>query len=318
MANAQIKHITLPSGTTYDFVDEGARKLIDDLASYSDYLGVTTTALSDGAEIATIEIDGKSVTPKKGSIANYGKAEFIFNGTVWQEFGDLSALKALAYKASAKGSVTAKGTVSQPTFTGKAVDFTPEGTVSIGTITPAGSVSKPTFTGTSGTVTVSGSATITKGTGTANYTPEGTVSAPTVTVTPKTASVTGISSVGSLPSCTLPNMTATVTDETLTLGWSVGSFSAGSLPTKATAQTFMTGATVSATAPTFTGIGAELTASVSASGSYTPTGTISQPTFTGTGTTPTGTFIGTKGSVTASGTVSKPSFTGTSVDVTVS
>ena len=54
----------------------------------------------------------------------------------------------------------------------------------------------------------------------ASYTPEGSVSAPTVTVAVNTASVTPITGVG-----TLPNFTASVSNETLTLG-----FSAGSLP----------------------------------------------------------------------------------------
>lgn len=49
----------------------------------------------------------------------------------------------------------------------------------------------------------------------------------------------------------------------------------------------------------------------SASGNFTPAGTVSQPTFTGTSLTSTG-------SVTAEGSVSQPSFTGTAKDVSVS
>lgn len=77
-----------------------------------------------------------------------------------------------------------------------------------------------------------------------SYTPAGSVSAPTVSVAVNTASVTPISGVG-----TLPSFTASVANETLTLG-----FSAGSLPTKGTAVTVATGIkSASASEPKFTG-----------------------------------------------------------------
>lgn len=132
---ADIKKITLPNGTTYDIVDAGGRALIAELQAYTDYLGVTTTALADGATTNPISIDGKDVTAKKGNIANYGAKEFIFNGSVWQEFGDLSALGDLAYVSSAD--VT--GTAAAQTFTGT------EATISsTGTFTAAGTVALTT------------------------------------------------------------------------------------------------------------------------------------------------------------------------------
>lgn len=76
------------------------------------YLGVTTTALVDGATTNPIVINGSSVSAASGNIALYGAKEFIFNGTTWQEFGDLSGLGALAYKSSASGTFTPAGTVS--------------------------------------------------------------------------------------------------------------------------------------------------------------------------------------------------------------
>ena len=63
---ANIKKITLPSGTTYDIVDQGARDLIDEMSGYTDFLGVTTTALTDGATtnpiIAVITINLGTIT----------------------------------------------------------------------------------------------------------------------------------------------------------------------------------------------------------------------------------------------------------------
>ena len=54
------------------------------------YLGVTTTALTDGASTNPIIINGDSVTAKEADWAVYSSKDFIFNGTVWQEVGDLS------------------------------------------------------------------------------------------------------------------------------------------------------------------------------------------------------------------------------------
>ena len=173
---ANIKRITLPTGTTYDLVDQGARDLIDELSGYTAFLGVTTTALTDGATTNPIVINGQSVTAVTGNIVTYGSAEFIFNGTAWQEFGDLSGLGALAHKDNASGSYT-----------------------------PAGSIS----------------------------------GSPSVTL--DTTTVNSITDVGTLPSCTLPTLSTSVANETLTLSWTAGSFNAGALPTKGTDTTVATG-----------------------------------------------------------------------------
>ena len=247
-----IKQITLPSGTTYDIVDQGARDLIAELLNYTTYLGVTTTPLTDGATTNPIVINGENVTATNGDVATYNTDEYIFNGTVWQAFGSLSGLGSLAYKNSATGTFTPQGSVSTPTFSGSELTST-------GSFTPSGSI------------------TISTGSGTANYTPAGTVSTPTITVTPTTGTVNSITDVG-----TLPAFTATVANENLTLGWD-----AGSLPTKGSDTSVMTGASATSSQPTFSGTGAELTGSFSGtSGSVsvtgTPSGTVSQPSFTGT------------------------------------
>lgn len=346
---ADLKRITLPSGTTYNLVDQGARDLIAQIEAGSAWIGVTTTPLTDGATTNPVVINGESVTAKTGNMTAYGSKEFIFNGTAWQELGDMSMLGELAYKDSASGSFTPAGSVSKPTFTGTRLDlnvnleggvtfrnwsqtFTgTEGNISAD-FTPAGTVSKPTFTGTEGNVSASftpaGNVTISKGTGTANYTPQGTVSTPTITVTPNTATVNSITAVGSLP-----ELTMTVANETLTFGWD-----AGSLPTKGSNQTVVTGIqSATSSQPSFTGTGAELKATFSgtagtATGKFTPAGSVSQPTFTGTEGSVTGTFtpagsvsaptytassVAGQISFTPAGEVSKPTFTGTAGTVEV-
>lgn len=222
---ADISKITLPSGTTQDLKDQHARELIADLQSFTTYVGQTTTPLTDGATTNPIVVDGTNVTCQAGNIALYGNQEFIFNGTSWQEFGDLSALGDLAQKNSASGSFTPHGSVSQPTFTGSSSTVTITSTDNAsGNYQPAGTVSQPTFTGTSttstgaftpeGSVTVTTkttenkTATVSTTTGTATYTPGGTVSQPTFTGTATTS--TGTFTPEGSVALTNSNVTATV------------------------------------------------------------------------------------------------------------
>ena len=274
---ADISQIKLPNGTTYNIKDANARERIEALESFTTYLGVTTTTLTDGATTNPITINGQSVTAQSGNIVLYGNQEFIFDGTHWNQFGDLSSLGSLAYKNTASGSFTPAGTVSQPTFNGDTMNST-------GSFTPAGSVK---LTNSNKTAAVSPASS-----GTVTYTPDGTVAAPTISVKTAgtTTTVNSITAVGTLPDYT-------VSGEVLTL-------TRGTLPTKGNNQTVKTGdAAYQATAPEFTGTGVRLV-----------TGNISVPTSAS--------FSGTAGAVsvsgTPSGTVSQPNFTGTTGSVTVS
>lgn len=55
------------------------------------WIGVTTTALTDGATTNPITINGESVTAVAGNITSYGADEFIYNGSAWQLFGAANA-----------------------------------------------------------------------------------------------------------------------------------------------------------------------------------------------------------------------------------
>lgn len=171
-----IKQITLPSGTTYDIKDEVARQMA---AGGIHLIGVTTTPLTDEATTNPITVNGESYTAQNQDAVFYGKKEFVFDGTMWHEFGDMSGLGDLAMKDDASGS----------------------------------------------------------------FTPAGSVSTPTITITPTTGTVNSITDVG-----TLPSLSMTVANENLTVA-----FDQGSLPTKGSGQTVMTGASATSSQPTFTG-----------------------------------------------------------------
>lgn len=188
-----------------------------------------------------------------------------------------NSLGSLATKNDASATYTPQGSVSQPTFTGSqsSVTLSIEETDNFSNYQPKGSVSQPTFTGSSMTSTGS-------------YTPEGSVS----DVELNTTTFKPMTSQG-----TLPSLTSSVSNETLSFSWS-----AGTLPGIGSDTTC---ATTVKTQPTFSGTAATLSVS------GTPTGTVSQPTFSGTKVKITGTN-------TATGTVSQPTFSGTEATITVS
>lgn len=275
-----IKELTLPSGSTYWLKDDEVRQWIGDgttsgaekrlsdaeseiqkLSNATHWLGVTTTALSDGSTTNPITINGDSVTAVSGDIVQDSNGnEYIFNGTAWQALGSsVGTLKAFAY-----------------------VDT---GTV---TITPQGSNASSSV---SGTCSVTPSGSIGVGSGTANYTPSGSVSAPTISVdsagstttiknpTKATvvtnvdvASASSTPATGELVYCSVSNEVLTLSKFTKTTGDSITTEDV----------TVKTGdASYTSSQPTFSGTGAELTFTGSAS-SGTISGTAAAQTFTGT------------------------------------
>ena len=107
----EISKITLPSGTTYDIKDATARQGV---AGGVMFRGVTTTAITDGATTTSYVVGSDTITAKNGDLVVSGTKEFLYsdNDHKWHEMGDNSALKALAYKDSASGTVTATGSVN--------------------------------------------------------------------------------------------------------------------------------------------------------------------------------------------------------------
>jgi len=184
---ADISQITLPSGTTYNLKDTVARQ---SASGGIKLVGTTTTALTDEATTNPITVNGESYTAVSQDAVFYGKQEFVFDGTMWHEFGDMSGLGDLALKDSASGSFTPSGTVSQPTISVGTAGSTGTFATAIETSAPSATApsnpityysvqnevlslyqigystdsaktsdasyeaSAPTFTGTAGTVTV--------------------------------------------------------------------------------------------------------------------------------------------------------------------
>ena len=55
-------------------------------------VGETTTQLTDNATTNPITVNGQSYTAQPNDAVIYGNKEFLFDGTKWHEFGDLSGL----------------------------------------------------------------------------------------------------------------------------------------------------------------------------------------------------------------------------------
>lgn len=227
--------------------------------------------------------------------------ENYFAGTQWEAWGQGKVLTGVdgndadfstAEKTGGtkSHSYTPSGSVSKPTFTGTAQSYTPSGSVSQPTFTgtavsytPAGSVSKPTFSGTNSSLSHNG----------------GSVGNHTLTYNEMPShehDTAGLDSSGNSFYVGDGNYGVNV-------GESGGSYIAPCGPASSSFSTrslysFNTGKAGNNVAHNhpFTQPSAH---------SYTPAGSVSQPSFTGT-----------KANITAAGTVSKPTFTGTATSIT--
>jgi hypothetical protein len=180
------------------------------------FLGVTTTAITDGSTTATISIDGENRTlaaSDAGAVVIYGTTgtnaaapkEFVWNGTKWNEFGSTGSIKALAFKDSASGTVTPTGTVTS-TFTGASSNVTITATDNTsGNYQPKGTVTVTTNATTNKTAAVSPASS-----GTVTYTPAGTINTPAFTGTAATINSTGKFTPSGSVGLTTSNKTATV------------------------------------------------------------------------------------------------------------
>lgn len=182
MANATIDSIKV-GGDTYDIADSYARSLI---GGSIHIVGESDTELTDMATTNPIDII-KTVSPKttesytaiQNDAVYYSHKEFVFDGTNWHEFGDITGLGSLAFKKSASGTGNLTGaTASAPVVT--------LATTTIDTMTNAGTMFSATVDGTTlklnaGTAPTKGSATVASGSVTSVTAP--TISGGTVTVT---------------------------------------------------------------------------------------------------------------------------------------
>lgn len=114
--------------------DAEAREMIEQLGNAIYWIGVTITVLEDGSTTNPISVNGEDVTARLGGVASYDGSEFVWNGTVWQEFGK-SNLGALAFKSSASGSYTPAGSVTVTEAADTKASITPFG--SAGTLPEA-------------------------------------------------------------------------------------------------------------------------------------------------------------------------------------
>lgn len=270
-----ISKIILPSGSEYSIKDEVARSTAGGGIRFK---GITSTILTDGSNATTYLLDGETVEAQNGDMVIYNTKEFIYSihDSCWHEFGDNSSFGALAYKENAVANYTPEGTISEQLFTGTQGNLSVSGT-------PTGNVE------------------ISIGQGTTNFTPEGTITKPNVTVTLDSSTgyvaddATGGGTVtpGAAAQCTMPVLNCTVENEALTIGWTAGNFTPNTpttvqLPTftQKTIASSVASASLDAT-PEFTGTAVDLEATfiganMTATGTYTPEGVVSRPTFQGT------------------------------------
>lgn len=123
----------IPNGSLYTEIDTGDTYMYDaDGATWHEVslsgggakpeggivlVGETTTTLTDGATTNPIVVDGQSYTAQPNDAVLYGNKEFLFTGTRWREFGDLSGLASKDIGAMTGYAKAATGSAIAPTDT---------------------------------------------------------------------------------------------------------------------------------------------------------------------------------------------------------
>lgn len=284
MPKDYISSIKLPNGRVYYL--RGADSNIR-------YLGVTTTALTDGSTTNPIAINGQSVTAESGDIVLYEPPgqqghytlEFIYSvidigGTptgIWQEFGEINSQNLGAFAYVDEGYVTIPSHSHGATFNGT------EATIGV-TLTPSGTVDAE-FNGKSGTVSVSGiplgSITVASSSE-GNYQPSGTITH-TLSLSTSFPTINAVSSVGTLPTFTYNLSDSSGTKGLLNASIDVNNSEQLNLFYDSTAVIFNAGEL-----PTTSSI--SITTDISISGDITFTGTSVDIDFSGSSTTFNGTY----------------------------
>ena len=104
----EIGKMRIPNGSLYTEIDTGDTYMYDaDNTTWHKVsiggggggtqggivlVGETTTALTDEATTNPITVDGQSYTAQPNDAVVYGNKEFLYTGTRWIEFGDVSEI----------------------------------------------------------------------------------------------------------------------------------------------------------------------------------------------------------------------------------
>lgn len=81
------------------------------LSKVMNFLGSTTTSISNGSTTATISIGGSNVTVAKGDVVLSGNKEFVWDGSAWSELGDQGSHALKSIKIEGTGYLTGGGTL---------------------------------------------------------------------------------------------------------------------------------------------------------------------------------------------------------------
>lgn len=97
----EVGRMGIPNGSLYTEIDTGDKYMYDadnitwhkvSIGGGIVLVGETTTQLVDNATTNPITVDGQLYTAQPNDAVIYGNKEFLFDGTKWHEFGDLSGL----------------------------------------------------------------------------------------------------------------------------------------------------------------------------------------------------------------------------------
>ena len=253
-------------------------------------LGTTTDNIVDNSITNPITVGGKSITAELGNVVLYGNQEFMWNGTFWELLGDEGSYALKTVQVIAGNGLTGGGTLEN-NITIAHADTSSQASVNNSGRTYIQDITLDEF----GHVTAIGSAT------------------ETVVDTNQTIKV-GTTTFGANDAVTLVEgsnikITPNATNDIITFDVETAPDHVhGYTPSGSVSSTF-TGkqATISSS---FTPVGSVTISKGTGTANYTPAGTVSKPTFTGSASSGSTTY-------TPAGSVSQPTFTGTEATITI-
>lgn len=247
-----------------------------DIAGGMHFIGTTSTALTDGATTATlVAASTNSLSKTTGFIAGdmviYNKSEFVWNGSSWTLFGDLSSLGALAYKSSASGTLPSSSHTHNFIGTAHTHTATVSGGGVSGSCTPLGSVTLSDVYSSAGAYTKINVVSTNNSVAAAYLVSQRQLGTTTIKGVSGTTSITPFGSAGSLPTgntvvtgVTGNSSTISVANEVLTIPASVltgitpttgnALSSRGTLPSAGSAVTVATANSSNTTVATYNAI----------------------------------------------------------------
>lgn len=91
IANSMLAHSNITIGSVTKNLGETFTLNELGIVSPMNFVGITTSTMTDGETTAIVQINGSDYTPRNGDVVLYGGKEYVWTGTAWEQLGDESS-----------------------------------------------------------------------------------------------------------------------------------------------------------------------------------------------------------------------------------